>query len=112
MADDFTWSPDWGAIVTVEPHVLSIKFGDGYEQRRLSGINAKPQKWSLGFENRTDTEFGNLRTFLDTNAGITSFTWTPPSETTARRFVCRSWKSTYSQYGGTTLTCEFEEVFE
>lgn len=110
-ADDFTWKPDSGAQVAQEPRVLSAKMGDGYEQRRLNGINAAPQTWSLSFSGRSDAEAAGITQFLQTQYGVTSFLWTPPGGTQSR-FVCRKWQRSFPAYGANSITAEFNEVYE
>ncbi|EFF0518065.1 phage tail protein, partial [Escherichia coli] len=36
----FNWIPREGMETTRKPSVITVKFGDGYEQRRAGGLNA------------------------------------------------------------------------
>ena len=108
----FTWLPDYSANKTVEPNVSVIKFGDGYEGRQTYGLNSKPQKWSLQFQNRTQTEANEIDDFLNARGAVESFDWTPPDSDTAYKFVCRSWSKPIEHAGIWSIAAEFVQVFE
>ena len=107
----FTWTPDYSAQKSVEPLVKRIQFGDGYEHRQANGINTQPQKWSLQFENRDQTDSDDIDAFLSARGALESFDWTTP-DGNALKFVCRSWNKTITHAGTYTITALFEEVFE
>jgi phage-related protein len=108
----FTFAPSYGAQLEEAPRVRSVRFGDGYEQRQADGINVRPQVWSLTFANRTPTEIDSIVTFLRTEGGVTYFTWTPPRQVTALKFICRKWQRQIVAGGIDTLTAVFEQVFD
>jgi len=60
------------------PRVRSAKFGDGYEQRRVDGINNIKETYNVTFNNRTVSEADDIIAFFDTKAGVTSFDFTLP----------------------------------
>ena len=103
----FTWFPNAGHSLSVEPRVASAKFGDGYEQRVPNGINFILEKWSLTFSG-TRQNMGLVEAFLRTHAGVTSFDWTNPDEV-AGKFVCKSWTKSRDK-GVVNITCVFEQV--
>lgn len=107
----FTYTPDYGAQVSVKPRVRVAQFGDGYEQRIADGINTRPQVWSLQFNNRTDTEAGNITTFLEARNGVEAFDWTPPGGS-AIKVVCREWSKTVARYNLNSVSATFQQVFE
>ena len=85
----FNWIPREGMETTRKPSVITVKFGDGYEQRRAGGLNA------------------DLKTFKP--AGIRAFLWRPPKHNRTVRVVCREWSiSDNAMY--TDFNCTFEEV--
>ena len=49
--------------------VLTARFGDGYEQRVLDGINTKDDKFSVSFNNRGAEEIALIAGFFDQEAG-------------------------------------------
>lgn len=110
MAAFPNYSPDPGASMARQPRIRSVRFGDGYEQRGQDGINANHQKWSLTWSGRSVTDATAIDTFLATQGGVTSFTWTPPGGTSSN-WLCKSWNLTRDSYASCTVTAVFEEVF-
>lgn len=107
----FTYTPDWGAQLSVKPRVNRSQYGDGYEQRVADGINFKPRTWALKFSVRTDAEIQPIIDFLDAQGGVQSFDWTPPVGA-AGKWVCDEWTQTEDRYNQNTVQATFREVFE
>lgn len=105
----FTWAPQYGAANEVKPSVLTASFGDGYEQRTKNGINNLPRSWSLTFYN-TPTDADSIERFLISRAGVTSFTWLPPTGATGK-WKCTTWKRSVDNPAYHTITATFQEVF-
>jgi phage-related protein len=108
----FTWTPDFGAKAAYKPRVRVTSFGDGYEQRQADGINARSDLWDLQFQNRTDVETSAILSFLETRAGVEAFDWTPPTESTAIRVVCREWTKSLNRNNLNAVTAQFVRVYE
>jgi len=108
----FSFIPTVEPIGRRRPRIRSVKFGDGYEQRALDGINAHLKSWDLSFQDRTTDEIDQIEAFLDYHLGITNFTWTPPSSAVAGQYVCRSWNRIPHVFDVETLTATFDEVPE
>lgn len=108
----FTWTPDFGAQLTREPSVKRAKFGDGYEQRAQFGINTNPQKWSLQFKNRTDTETNEIDDFLTATRSVDAFDWTPPRSAASIKVVCDSWTVEAFRNNLNNISATFRQVFE
>jgi phage-related protein len=72
--------PDKSLRRGTKPRTLSVQFGDGYTQRLRDGINVLNESWDLSFKNRSIVDIRLMKAFLETKAGVTSFTWTPPGE--------------------------------
>ncbi|MBJ5464119.1 phage tail protein, partial [Salmonella enterica subsp. enterica serovar Derby] len=49
MMKTFHWKVDPDMGVDSEPQVSVVRFGDGYEQRQVKGINPLMDKYSLTF---------------------------------------------------------------
>ncbi|KMJ40170.1 phage minor tail family protein [Salmonella enterica subsp. enterica serovar Typhimurium] len=49
----FHWKVDPDMGVDSEPQVSVVRFGDGYEQRRASGINNDLKKYSVTIRSAT-----------------------------------------------------------
>jgi phage-related protein len=77
----FTWNPSFGAQSAREPRIRSARFGDGYEQRAASGLNADLATWSLTFENRSDADAASITAFLAARGGHEAFEWIAPGDT-------------------------------
>lgn len=108
----FSYTPDFGAALTRRPATKSIRFADGYEQRVRYGINTNPQAWSLKFANRDDTETQAIEDFLTAAAGADWFYWTPPKQSTALKFICRTWSVEIVRANLNTISATFEQVFD
>jgi phage-related protein len=107
---DFEYQPLIGATPSIEPKVLSVKFGDGYEQRLANGINNQPEEWNLNFSNTAEV-INEIYQFLKAKGAVDSFTWTPAgfSEITV---VCRSWSRPVLSRGVGSISARFEQVYE
>ena len=109
MTATFTWTPDTGAACDREPRVLSVKLGDGYEQRITDGINADLRKRGLTFSGRSLTEIDAISDFLAERGGAEAFYYTHPRDT-QRLYLCRSWSVREDSPVSGTVTATFEEV--
>lgn len=107
----FTWTPSFEATEISKPRVRRFQAGDSYEQRITFGLNTDPKEWQLVFSNRDDTERDAIASFLETQAGVTSFDWTPPRGT-AGKYVCDEWQITLSNCNNNQIRATFREVFE
>lgn len=109
----FTWSPSFSPVSQRQPRIVSVKFGDGYEQRGLDGINADLQKWQLTFQHCPVAEADAIEAFFTSNqAAIVPFSWQPPRAGTASKFICRSWTRTIQSPVTDTITATFEQVMD
>ena len=105
-------APTFDAQKNSRPRTRVVQFGDGYEQRLSYGLNQNPKEWSLTFMvNNTDAD--TIETFLDARAedGL-SFDWTPPSSSTAYRWVCREWTRRLLGDDFNEISTAFSQVFE
>jgi phage-related protein len=108
----FTYTPDFGAQVTKQPSVRSVKFSDGYEQRIAYGLNTAPQSWNLSFAQRTDAEAAAIEAFLSARNGVEAFDWTPPNGAQQFKFICRQWTRSLDRANLNTVSATFEQVFD
>ena len=104
----FTWNPDLPARRRMKPNVHPIKFGDGHENRIADGINFMLAVWTVKFTADVTT-VESIRSFLETQAGLTPFTWTDPLNNTAT-YICRQWDSDQMGFGVYELNATFEQV--
>ncbi len=105
----FNWLPREGMETTRKPSVITVKFGDGYEQRRAGGLNADLKTFKPVFRVTDEYSRAALDSFLSRHAGIRAFLWRPPKHNRIVRVVCREWSiSDNAMY--TDFNCTFEEV--
>jgi len=103
------WLPTIGHSVAYKPNVNPIKFGDNYEVRVPSGINNRPEIWSVSFTYNYATT-AEILAFLASQNAYKSFFWRSPHNQTIT-VVCRDW-SVSTDEGVKTITAKFEQVFE
>lgn len=104
-------TPTYGIVKNSAPNVRSIQFGSGYQQRAQFGINQNPKIYQLTFE-VSETDADTIETFLDARGAVESFTFTPPSESSSAKFICREWSKSIPYLNRATITATFEQVFE
>ena len=107
----FTYTADFSASESSQPRAHKFASGDGYEQRIRFGLNTDAKEWNLQFKNRTNTERDSILAFFETQAGVTSFDWTPPRGS-AGKYVCEQWSIEMVAYNYTNITAKFRQVFE
>lgn len=106
--ETFTWKVKPGMNIESEPRVRSVRFGDGYEQRRPDGFNTNLEKYSVTLSPK-NAEAQVVRAFLEKHAGVTAFFWKPPHQTHMITVLCRKWSFSVGALR-TEITAEFEEM--
>ncbi|HFQ7235515.1 TPA: phage tail protein [Citrobacter braakii] len=105
----FHWAPREGMPSSVSPSVTTIKFGDGYEQRRPTGLNHQLINFQPVFRTTSDNSRTALEAFLVEHGGYKAFLWRQPKYNRTIKVVCREWSVTdnvtYSDF-----SCKFEQV--
>ncbi|EID66000.1 phage tail protein [Escherichia coli] len=94
--------------VVSEPKVVTVKLGDGYEQRRAAGLNNQLSTYSVTIRVRK-CEHQSLKAFLEQHGGVRAFQWTPPYDWKPIRVVCRKWSASVGALW-VTITADFEQV--
>jgi len=107
----FTYTPSFTASESSQPRTHKFAAGDGFEQRIKFGLHTDPKEWDLQFNNRTDTERDAILSFLETQAGVTSFDWTTPRGI-AGKYVCEQWSVEMVAYNFSNVRAKFRQVFE
>ena len=113
--------PDRNLQKGSKPRTLMAKFGDGYEQRLVDGINNIETTYSVSFVNRRKTEIDDIVRFFDSLQGVASFAYTYPDtndgdgfgslETTVN-VVCETYDLTYVNDEFYNCTATFRRVYE
>lgn len=99
-------------------NVLTAKFGDGYEQRVLDGINTKQDMFNISFKNREAEDINLIAGFLDDKAGtnfdfVITDTFSSGSLTTSTlKVVCDGYDINYGQADNHSLSCQLRRVYE
>ncbi len=112
--ETFDWVPDYGMDTTSVINVSIVSFGDGYEQRRVNGLNPIKDVWNLTFAYRDLAEVNDIKAFLHARKGVEAFDFQVPGSglvkvRTDGESIC---KVTDVAYGLQTLTTTFKRVFE
>ena len=97
---------------------LTAKFGDGYEQRVLDGINTKEDSFNISFNNRTAEDINLIAAFFDDRAAK-SFDFTVTDTFTSgnlsnrtMKVVCDTYNINYVRENFHSLTCTLRRVYE
>ena len=102
--------------------LLTAKFGDGYEQRAVDGINSKQEVFGLTFKNRDYKEANLIAAFFDSKKGLNfsiEITNTKDVESTSPtdvhetiKVACDSYTLTYITDTIATVTSQLRRVYE
>ena len=110
MATFPSYKPTYSASKRSEPKTRTTRFGDGYEQRILFGLNQNPKEWTLTFD-VTDEDANVIEAFLDARAADSaSFDWTPPDSNTSYKWVCPSWSREMYEFLRRRIDVTFRQV--
>lgn len=109
---EFTYLPSRGFSQEVTPRVTTAKFGDGYSQRTLYGINTVGYTWNLTFQSQPLDTANLIIAFFEAKQGATAFTWRPTGESEDVKVICSKWNKTYDTEISRTITATFERVYE
>ena len=115
----FIATPDKSMTKTSAPKVLSVSFGDGYEQRIADGINSLKETYSLSFKTRPKADIEDIVVFLDTKKNVSKFLFTMPDTNNTTRtgekdlkVVSTGYSLTYDYDNFYSLTLSLKRVFE
>lgn len=108
--------PDKDIQRTTKPKVHLARFGDGYEQRLLKGINSLDETFSLKFSNRSIAEIEDLILFFESVVGVTAFEFTLPGNAINQlktiKVVCDEYTRNYDRNNFNSVTAKFRRVYE
>lgn len=112
-------TPDKQLTKASTPRVLTAKFGDGYEQRAVDGINNLAETYTLTFKTRPKADIDDIVAFLDSKQNVTKFTLTlPDTNNTTRsgerdvKVVAETYTTNYEYDNFYTLNLTLRRVFE
>lgn len=114
----FEATADRGMTRASKHRILTSKFGDGYEQRVLDGINTKDESFSVSFNKRAAEDINLIAAFFDSKAAK-SFDFTVTDSFTGgnlsnrtMKVVCDSYNIVYLRENFHSLTCTLRRVYE
>lgn len=84
------WCPSIPASMQSTWRMNVAKFGDGYEQRMLDGINAKDQTWSVEYASRESIDIMAMDAYL-TSAKSRTFPFKDPATGIVYQVFCDAW---------------------
>lgn len=98
MADfsDGSWCPDTALESPRKWRLRVAKFGDGYEQRSLAGINALGREWKVTWSIRPRGMLEDMDAYL-TATGAHSFVWLEPGFGEQVTVFCDEWSINWQQ---------------
>lgn len=110
----FLWKPSYNATVEHSPRVITVAFGNGYEQRTQDGIYNGLINFSATFEMRTEKEARAIIQFLRARRGAESFgvKHLPPIYADVglkKLFVCSRFNSNFTFFDNYTIKATFLE---
>lgn len=96
----------------VQPKVIEARFGDGYAQRTPDGLFDKPQLWSVVYDTVPTSVRDDVIAALNIVGVSDYFTWTPPFDTTPRRFwvTTDGWSEAFKEGNHHTISFTLEEI--
>jgi phage-related protein len=100
---------DRGAGRNTSRRILSAKFGDGYEQRVLDGINNIEETYSISFKNRAQAEINTIADFLDDQPPA-PFQFYIGDDTVY--VICDSYSISYGHDSVYSLSAQFRRVYQ
>tara|TARA_E500000081_G_scaffold27698_1_gene31498 strand:- start:9643 stop:10230 length:588 start_codon:yes stop_codon:yes gene_type:complete len=100
--------PDKTLTKNSTPRLRIQRFGDGYEQRVVDGINNINQTYSSSFTNREKEEADDIIAFFDTQGAVTAFDFVIPdsNSTSTTTSVTNSSSSSSTSVTLTTLNTD------
>lgn len=69
MADFTTWCPDVDQNQRTVPRMKIAKFGDGYEQRVLDGLNPIDKEFTVNYSGKDQTTLYEMQSYLENTKG-------------------------------------------
>jgi phage-related protein len=90
----FSFVPPFPPLAPVEdmvqPRRLGVRFGDGYSQMAIDGLNPELSSVALTFEPLTVSQYQGIENFLESQQG-TPFYYTLPTDGVLRQWVASDW---------------------
>lgn len=112
--DGKCWLPDWPVSMEREPRIRIAKFGDGYEQRIIDGLNPMQTTWHVSWKMRARTLLVDMETYLTAQYGA-AFPFLDPQTEAIVQVFCDSWQLQWQHKGRNTdygdLSADFRRAY-
>ena len=108
-------APLYSTQQTVKQDYVTVKLGDGYQQRLIEGLPANKRLITLQLKfELSQTDADTINTFLDTqfDASQDSFNYTLGSKYSGKKFICVRRTETFPVLNRVKMNLTFEEVAE
>lgn len=92
------WKPTWPVKMDREPRMRVAKFGDGYEQRVLDGLNWMNTTWALQWDMRPADVAVAMDEFLSGQQGG-AFDFLDPLTNSIVQVFCDKWSIDWTHRG-------------
>jgi phage-related protein len=114
------YRPDKSFTRSSKPRIHTAKFGDGYEQRLVDGINSIEESFSIGFESRARQEIDDIIAFFESKQGATAFDFYIPDangdiggkKIKKVKVVCDDFSITYDSMTHHSCAAKLRRVYE
>ena len=107
--------PIYGEQITFKQDYITVKLGDGYQQRFVEGlpVNKRLRTIQAKFE-LTQTEANTINAFLDArfDRGMEAFDYTPTDFSSAIKVICIRRTETIIFLRRVSMSLTFEQVAE
>ena len=107
--------PQYNEQITVKQNYLTVKLGDGYQQRIVEGLPANKRLKTIQakFE-LSQTDADTINTFLDArfDAGMESFDYTPTNSSTTLKVICVNRRESIPFKNRISMNLTLEQVAE
>ena len=109
--------PDRGLNRSTKPRTHLTNFGDGYEQRLVSGINPLKEDFKVDFKNRARAEIDDIVGFFESKKGVTNFSFTFPDTNSVGneetvKVVCEDWSISFENAEASSVSAKFRRVYD
>ena len=107
-------SPDYPTVRRERPRIISVQFGDGYEQRAPDGLNYKDHQQEIVWTNLRQEVAEHISMFFDNRRGTDTFRYRFPNPRGTEKenfYVCKEWEVALTDTGAHRVTARMQRVW-
>lgn len=94
------------------PTTVDIRYGSGYSQRGIVGINQDRRTASVIWSTLTHADATTIEQFFEARLGYESFDYQLPTDSASRKWICKTWQRSEPDDLMSSITAELEQVFD